>query len=423
MPPADPATPPRGPGDEDLRNILEGLCPFDLVGLEQRGSPVGGHCPTCGRDYRAVIEDGLARAEFNTCRCPPASPGPDPATGAPDPGPTGRMLAPDRPDTVAPPRQLVGWDEVVDVFLATIDSPHTRRAYRRWLRVARDWLEVAAPAQLDGAALVHFRAALMNSEARLLRLLAGAGRRPALGLGPASQSQGIAALRSFLNWSRAMGPARHLPADLVGAALRSNSATVRRPYGVLSDTEVVSVLGAGETARNRALLAVLLGAGLREAEAVALDVADIISDPDGGTLLHVHGKGRKERTVPAVAEVEAALRAYLASTGRRLGGRGPVFRAHDRGTLHRDRARLGVGAVWTVVHGCARAAGIVAKNVSPHTLRHTFAIRYLRNGGNVVALSKILGHASIATTQRYVEHLELAELRRDMPGLPLQLDS
>jgi integrase/recombinase XerC len=64
-------------------------------------------------------------------------------------------------------------------------------------------------------------------------------------------------------------------------------------------------------------------------------------------------------------------------------------------------------------------AGIAAKQISPHSLRHTYALRAPRHGGNVVAVSKLLGHASIATTQRYLDHLQLSELRRAVPHLPV----
>jgi site-specific recombinase XerD len=81
-----------------------------------------------------------------------------------------------------------------------------------------------------------------------------------------------------------------------------------------------------------------------------------------------------------------------------------------------------------LVERLVAAAGIDAKRLSPHALRHTYAMRYLRpgsgaspstrRGGDVVALSKLLGHASIATTQRYVDHLAIAELRAGLPTLP-----
>ena len=65
------------------------------------------------------------------------------------------------------------------------------------------------------------------------------------------------------------------------------------------------------------------------------------------------------------------------------------------------------------------AAGVDAKRISPHSLRHSFALRSLRAGANVVAVSKLLGHASVSTTQRYVDHLALAELRAAVPPLPV----
>jgi integrase/recombinase XerD len=71
-----------------------------------------------------------------------------------------------------------------------------------------------------------------------------------------------------------------------------------------------------------------------------------------------------------------------------------------------------------LVERLVAAAGIDAKRVSPHAMRHSYAMRVLRHGGDVVALSKLLGHASIATTQRYVDHLQVAELRAVLPSLP-----
>jgi site-specific recombinase XerD len=71
-----------------------------------------------------------------------------------------------------------------------------------------------------------------------------------------------------------------------------------------------------------------------------------------------------------------------------------------------------------VVVNAARAAGIAAKRVSPHTLRHTYALRTLRASRNLMAVRTLLGHASVATTQRYVDHLELAELRAALAPFP-----
>lgn len=295
------------------------------------------------------------------------------------------------------------WQTVADAFLAgAVDSDNTRRAYRRHLVLCFTYLGVQTVAEVSGAQLAGYRAAVMTSS-----------------LAPNTQAQVLAAVRSFLKWSRTMG-AHGLSSDVVDAALRTPRATVRRPYTVLAEPEVATVLQAADNPRDVALLAVLLGAGLRVSEASALDVSDVVIDQDGETALWIRmGKGRKDRVVPIQPEVAGVIRTYLASTGRMLGDIGPLFRAHDRAAHRLARGRLTPRAIADVVGKYARAAAINAKHVSPHTMRHTYAIRALRAGSNIVAVSKLLGHASITTTQRYLDHLELGELRAAVPHLPM----
>jgi integrase/recombinase XerC len=83
------------------------------------------------------------------------------------------------------------------------------------------------------------------------------------------------------------------------------------------------------------------------------------------------------------------------------------------------RGRLSTRAVGDVVKRLATVAGVTARRTTPHSLRHTYAIRALRAGANIVAVSKLLGHASITTTQVYLSHLELGELRAAVPHLPM----
>lgn len=295
------------------------------------------------------------------------------------------------------------YEMVVAAYLdAAVDSANTRRAYSRHLRDAFTFLGRATLADITGADLAALRAQVVAN-----------------GLSPLSQSLALAAMRSFLAWAGSMG-AHRLPSEVVHTALRIPSCFVQRPYAALSEPEIHDLLAAAPTTRDRALLAVLLGAGLRVAEAVALDVENILEDGDGDTILDVRqGKGRKDRQVPVGVEVAAIIRAYLVSTGRVLGTTGPLFRAHDRGATRRQHNRLSSRAVGALVDRCAVAADINAKHVSPHTLRHSYALRCLRHGGNVVAVSKLLGHASIATTQRYVDHLALNDLRAAVPPLPI----
>jgi site-specific recombinase XerD len=300
------------------------------------------------------------------------------------------------------PLAVTPWRIVIDAYLAAgVDSDHTRRAYRRHIEQACTAMGVDSLADMNGAMLATYRTQVTGSN-----------------LAPATQAQALAALRSCLRWARTMG-AHQLPDEVIKVALRTPRATVQRPYAVLSEPEIAAMLAAAQTARDKALLAVLFGAGLRVAEAAALDVGDVQEDGDGETVLHVRqGKGRKDRTVPVQADVARLLRSYLSQTGRRLGDSGPLFRAHDRAAKRLPRARLTVRAIAYVVERTARMAGIEAKAISPHSLRHTYALRALRHGGNVVAVSKLLGHASISITQKYVDHLALAELRQAVPPLP-----
>lgn len=295
------------------------------------------------------------------------------------------------------------WQTVVEAYLAgAIDSDNTRRAYRRHLVLCFTYLSVETVAEVNGAQLTSYRASVTTSS-----------------VSPNTQAQVLAAVRSFLTWSRTMG-AHGLSSDVIDAALRTPRATVRRPYTVLAESEVATVLHAAENPRDIALLAVFLGAGLRVSEASGLDVSDVVVDQEGETARWVRkAKGRKDRIVPVQPEVAGAIRAYLAATGRVLGGPGPLFRAHDRAAAKLQRDRLTARAIADVVAKCVDLANVQAKHCSPHTMRHTYAIRALRHGANLIAVSKLLGHASVTTTQRYLDHLELGELRAAVPHLPI----
>ena len=160
-------------------------------------------------------------------------------------------------------------------------------------------------------------------------------------------------------------------------------------------------------ARDRAVLEVLYGCGLRVSELVALDVRDLYLDEG---FVRVFGKGSKERLVPLVGSARRALTAYLdgpraelASHARRSAAPSAVF-------LNKNGGRLSRQSVHTLCERYGRAVGI--EGLHPHTLRHSFATHMLAGGADLRVLQEILGHANIATTQIYthVDRTQLTEV-------------
>jgi site-specific recombinase XerD len=297
----------------------------------------------------------------------------------------------------------VSWAEASAAFLsAAIDSENTRRAYARHLRCARDFLQVRSVEDVTGVQLASYRAKVL-----------------AMDLSPSSKNQDLAATRAFLTYLADMG-APVLPARTVRTALKSPSATVITRYQVISEAEMAAMLAAARDDRERAILAVFLGSGARVSEVAALRVADLHEDFEGGSALFIHqGKGRRDRVVPIQPDVERLIRQYLKSTGRYLSGPGQLFLADDRGASSRRAKSLSSRSLSRQVKEVAALAGISAKKVSPHALRHSFALRCLRSGASILAVSKMLGHSSVVTTQRYLDHLGLGELRANVPLLPI----
>ena len=187
----------------------------------------------------------------------------------------------------------------------------------------------------------------------------------------------------------------------------------------MTDDEIGRLFAAASSARDRAILAVLFGAGVRVSELVGLDVDDLLEGIEGGAALRVrHGKGNKPRTVPINDDVSAVVRRYLQATGRTLGDAGPLFQAHDAGAVRRGRQRLSARSVNRLLARCAKRAGIAAKNVSAHVCRHSYAMRCLRGGASTAVVAQLLGHASPVTTATSLDHLAVAELRQAVPPLP-----
>ena len=146
--------------------------------------------------------------------------------------------------------------------------------------------------------------------------------------------------------------------------------------------------------RDRALLEMLYGTGARISEAVGLDVDDL--DLDGGSV-RLYGKGSKERVVPVGSFAREAVAAYLVRARPTLAGAG---RGGAALFLNARGGRLSRQSAWTVLRSAAEKAGLRG-DVSPHTLRHSFATHLLDGGADVRVVQELLGHASVTTTQIY----------------------
>jgi integrase/recombinase XerC len=253
----------------------------------------------------------------------------------------------------------------------------------------------------DRADLAEFAALLRGrgepdparADARALRaFLAGLHQR---GLGKASISRKLAAVRSCMRFLARRGIVESNPAR----QLRGPRVPSRLPSFLPKDESKDLLDAPSEDTlagrRDRALLELLYASGLRVAECCGLDLEDL--DRRHGTV-RVMGKGSKERVVPVGEIALEALDAYL---DRRGGGNGPLFR-NARGT------RLSTRSVHSIVRRRARAAGL-ARLVTPHTLRHTFATHLLGEGADLRFIQELLGHSRLSTTQRYThvspEHL------------------
>jgi integrase/recombinase XerD len=230
----------------------------------------------------------------------------------------------------------------------------------------------------------------------LVALREGDAEHPPLGAGSAART--VVAVRGFHRFAVREGLTGVDPS----AAVRPPAPAKRLPKALpLADIEkILEAAGAPGTAlalRDRALLEVLYGTGARISEAVGLDVDDL--DLTDGTVL-LRGKGGKERLVPVGSYARDAVDAYLVrgraelSDGRGAGrGVAAVFLNARGGRLSRQSA-------WAVLAKAAERAGVTAE-VSPHTLRHSFATHLLDGGADVRVVQELLGHASVTTTQVY----------------------
>jgi integrase/recombinase XerD len=269
-------------------------------------------------------------------------------------------------------------DPQVEGFLALLAArraPRTVEAYRRDLTHIATWLG-RAPGTVTTEELERYLAELR-----------------ALGLSSATIARRAAAIRSFFKHLVLLGQRADNPAAELDLPRRN-----RRLPRTLSPGEaerlVEAASGVGpRDLRDRALVELLYGAGLRVSEAVGLDKTGVDLD---ARLVRCIGKGNKERIVPVGRQAVEALRRYLSR------GRPYLDRRHRPELfLNAQGGPLTRAGAFLILRKLAAKAGLEPERVHPHLLRHSFATHLLEGGADLRSVQEMLGHADLATTELY----------------------
>lgn len=260
------------------------------------------------------------------------------------------------------------FDTETQAFLNTQNSVETKRAYGNDLRL---WFEQGLPLTVEGAA---------EYKAWLTRFYK-----------PNGSARRFNTVRTFYRWLAQRKLIEYSPFEAVKAPKRPSGSVPEVP----SDEEVEALIGATKTTREAAVVSLLLN-GLRASEVSDLTADAMKWTKEYGYYMVVTGKGNKQRIVPVLPETIDALQAFDKDNG-----------IESQHLVHNpDGGRLSFDTVNGIVDMAARKAKV---NIHPHSLRHHYATRLIRAGANVFAVQKLLGHASVSTTQIYVS-MDISDL-------------
>jgi integrase/recombinase XerD len=283
--------------------------------------------------------------------------------------------------------QLDGFGDYLTLELGT--SPLTLEAYRRDVERLVDYARTKgamAPGDLTSKTLREFVYHLKD-----------------VGLAPASIRRNVSAVRTYFRFLLSDGVVARDPSERLDTPKRW-----RTLPDVLTVDEINRLIAAPTlddpfVFRDRAMLELAYGAGLRVSEWIGLGMRDVLMEDK---LVRVFGKGSKERLVPIGRSAIGAVATYLRELRPKLEkgtGQGVLF-LNARGE---PLSRMGA---WKILRKYVERAGIT-KEVSPHTLRHSFATHLLERGADLRAVQEMLGHADISTTQIYT-HVDREYLRK-----------
>ena len=278
-------------------------------------------------------------------------------------------------------------------------SAHTLRAYERELTSFAAWImerygSEQSPDRIEHTAIRAYLGTLYDR-----------------GLSKASTARALAAIRSWFKWLARTGRVEQNVAALV-ATPRLPKHLPRVPSIEQMNRVVDNVAddAASWPARDKAILELLYGCGIRNAELTGLDLKDIYWAQE---VILVRGKGKKQRYVPLGDAAAQAVRAYLAERSARLAASSPEKKHRTTPALFVNlrlrglnkpggEARLTTRSVGRIVKRVAILRGL-SSDVHPHTLRHAFGTHLLEEGADLRAIQELLGHERLSTTQRYTQ--------------------
>jgi len=259
-------------------------------------------------------------------------------------------------------------------------SPHTIKAYKQDLELFSIYAGSRRWKQIDHIAVRGFLSQLYDK-----------------GLSKTSVARALAAVRSLYRWLAREGLVEQNPAKLVATPKLPKKLprvpTIEEMNSVI-DGEMPEVAAFPE--RDRLMLELLYGCGIRNSELTGINLDDIRLSAEA---ILIRGKGKKERYVPFGDSVTGALKAYLPE-------RQKVLAAFNKQTaallINRRGGRLTTRSVGRIIKKIAVAKGL-SPDVHPHTLRHAFGTHMLEEGADLRAIQELLGHERLATTQRYTQ--------------------
>ena len=281
-------------------------------------------------------------------------------------------------------------------------SPNTVAAYGRDVAELLEALELE-PRAVRTEDIERYLASRAGGDSRSVPGMTGAGASKPKALSKRSQARLLSSLRSFFDWLILEGERQDNPCDRIDAPKLG-----RYLPEVLSVEEVESILDSVDTnagwtgLRDRAILEILYGCGLRVSEACSLQISHVYLQEG---FVRVVGKGDKERLVPLGEMAADAFKNYLDA---RPAAAEPAF--DDIAFLNKNGRPLSRVAIFNLVKKQALLAG-VRKEISPHTFRHSFATHLIENGADLRVVQEMLGHESILTTEIYT-HIDAVTWQR-----------